>query len=66
LLLTRKRETRRDGQFGLQISSGPNPFRPVTPVLTIGIQSFREEVPEALIKACEAGVISVRVAAHVA
>ena len=65
-MVKRKRETRRGVQFGLQISSDTSPFRPVKLVPTIGVLALREEVPEALIKACEVGVISVRVAAHVA
>jgi hypothetical protein len=65
LLVKRRRETRRDVQFGLQISGDRSRFRPVTPVLTIGVLVLREEVPEALVKPCEVVVISVRVVAHV-
>lgn len=65
-LVTRERQTSRDVQFGLQISSDPSPFRPVTPVLTIGIPPFRDEIPEALNKVCEVDNISVCVAGHVA
>ena len=66
MLVKGRRETRRDVQFGLQISGNRGRFRPVRPLLAIGVLALREEVPEALIKVCGIDVISVRVAAHVA
>ena len=53
-------------RFDMQIGSDRSPLRPVTPVPTIGIWPFREEIPEALIRVLVFAVISVRVVVHVA